>query len=84
MHRAVGDSRSPNHPHDRHTVIRQVPPRGAAVKISGRPLFWFVVVIVVLMAWKAPDDMSAALGGIGNVFVKIAEGVGAFIHALTG
>jgi hypothetical protein len=54
------------------------------VKISGRPLFWFVVVIVVLMAWRAPNDMSAALGGIGTVFVKIAEGVGAFIHALTG
>jgi uncharacterized protein YggT (Ycf19 family) len=53
------------------------------MRISGRPLFWFVVVIVVLMVWRAPQDMSDVLSGIGNLFVSIADGVAAFIRALT-
>jgi|tagenome__1003787_1003787.scaffolds.fasta_scaffold20904079_3 hypothetical protein len=53
------------------------------MRISGRPFFWFVVVIVVLLVWRAPQEMSAVLSGIGNVFVSITDGIAAFIHALT-
>ena len=52
------------------------------MKIEGRPLFWLIAVILVLMVWRAPSAMSAALGGIGNLFVSIADGFGAFIRAL--
>ena len=52
------------------------------MKISGRPLFWFVVVVVVLMVWRAPQDMSDVLSGIGRFFVSIADGAAAFIRAL--
>ncbi len=53
------------------------------MRISGRPLFWFVVVMLVFLFWRAPQEMSDVLGGIGRAFVAIGDGIAAFIRALT-
>jgi hypothetical protein len=53
------------------------------MKVSGRPLFWFVLVLLIFLVWRAPQDMSSGLGAIGRAFVAIADGIAAFIHALT-
>jgi hypothetical protein len=51
--------------------------------ISGRPLFWFVLVLLIYLVWRAPQQMSAALGALGTAFVAIGEGMAAFIGNLT-
>ena len=53
------------------------------MKISGRPLFWLIIVMLVFLFWRAPDQMSAVLGGIGGAFVAVAEGIAAFLGSLT-
>lgn len=53
------------------------------MKISGRPLFWFVIAMLVYLIWSAPTEMSAALGGIGSAFAAVGNGIAAFVGALT-
>ncbi len=53
------------------------------MKISGRPFFWFVIVMLVFLFWRAPDQMSASLGAIGRAFVKIGDGIASFLGSLT-
>jgi hypothetical protein len=51
--------------------------------IIGRPLYWFVIVMLVFLVWRAPEQMSAVLGGIGSAFVAIGDGFAAFLGELT-
>ncbi len=51
--------------------------------IIGRPLYWFVIVMLVFLVWRAPEQMSAVLGGIGSAFMAIGDGIAAFITELT-
>lgn len=54
------------------------------MKISGRPLFWFIIALLLFLFWKAPDPMSAVLGGLASAFVSIGNGVAEFLSSLTG
>jgi ABC-type transport system involved in multi-copper enzyme maturation permease subunit len=51
--------------------------------IIGRPLYWFAIVMLVFLFWRAPQQMSAVLGGIGTAFVAIGDGIASFIAELT-
>jgi hypothetical protein len=53
------------------------------MRISGRPLFWFVVVMLVFLFWRAPQQMSAVLGGLGQAFFVIGNGIASFLANLT-
>lgn len=53
------------------------------MRISGRPLFWFVIVMLVFLFWRAPQQMSAVLGGLGHAFVTIGDGIASFLGSLT-
>jgi hypothetical protein len=54
------------------------------MKISGRPLFWFLIALILFLFWKAPGPMSAVLGGIGGTFAAIGTGFAKFLSNLTG
>jgi hypothetical protein len=54
------------------------------MKVSGRPLFWFIIALILFLFWKAPGPMSAVLGGIAGGFASIGNGVAAFLSSLTG
>ena len=54
------------------------------MKISGRPLFWFLIALILFLFWKAPGPMSAVLGGIGGTFAAIGSGFAKFLSSLTG
>jgi hypothetical protein len=54
------------------------------MKVSGRPLFWFVIALVLFLFWRAPGPMSAMLGGIAHGFASIGNGVATFLSSLTG
>jgi hypothetical protein len=53
------------------------------MKISGRPLFWFVVALILFLFWRAPGPMSAVLGGIVQGFASIGDGVAKFLSEVT-
>ena len=53
------------------------------MKISGRPLFWFLIALTLFLFWKAPQTMSNLLSGIGGLFVGIGNGVAQFLGQLT-
>jgi hypothetical protein len=53
------------------------------MKIAGRPLFWLIIALLVFLFWKAPQAMSAVLGGLGRAFIAIGNGLAAFFSALT-
>jgi hypothetical protein len=54
------------------------------MKVSGRPLFWFIIALILFLFWKAPGPMSAVLGGIAGGFASIGNGVATFLSSLTG
>jgi hypothetical protein len=54
------------------------------MKVIGRPLAWAIVAIVVYLLWRAPQPMSAVLGGIGHIFAAIGHGFAVFLSKLTG
>jgi hypothetical protein len=54
------------------------------MKVMGRPLAWAIVAIVVYLLWRAPQPMSAILGGIGHIFAAIGHGFAVFLSKLTG
>ena len=49
------------------------------MKISGRPLFWFVAIMLIYLIWSAPTQVSAVLGGIGRGFAAFGDGIAAFL-----
>jgi hypothetical protein len=51
--------------------------------IIGRPLYWLVIVMLVFLVWRAPQQMSAVLGGIGSAFMAVGDGIATFIAELT-
>ena len=53
------------------------------MRIAGRPLFWFIIALLVFLFWRAPQAMSAVLGALGHAFVAIGDGFAAFFSALT-
>jgi hypothetical protein len=53
------------------------------MKISGRPLFWFMIVMVLFLFWRAPQQMSAVLSGLGYAFVALGEEIAKFLAELT-
>lgn len=53
------------------------------MRIVGRPLFWLVIALVVFLFWKAPEPMSAVLGGLGHVFGAIGNGLAKFLGSMT-
>jgi hypothetical protein len=54
------------------------------MKISGRPLFWIAIALILFLFWRAPGPMSAVLGGIGHGFAAIGNGVATFLSSITG
>ena len=54
------------------------------MKISGRPLFWLIIALILFLFWKAPRPMSAVLGGIAGGFASFGDGVATILSSLTG
>ncbi|WP_380118131.1 hypothetical protein [Dactylosporangium cerinum] len=54
------------------------------MNVSGRPLFWVILALILFLFWKAPGPMSAVLGGIASGFASVGNGVAAFLSSLTG
>lgn len=52
------------------------------MKITGGPIFWFVLAIVVYLIYKAPNDVSRILAAAGHAFVAIGNGTQSFLEAL--
>lgn len=53
------------------------------MRIAGRPIFWFIVALILFLFWKASEPMSALLGGIGHAFSVIGNGFATFLGSMT-
>jgi hypothetical protein len=42
-----------------------------------------MIVMVLFLFWRAPQQMSAVLSGLGHAFVALGEGIAKFLGELT-
>ncbi len=50
--------------------------------ISGSKLFWFILLLAVYMAFKAPVTLSHVLNSIGHVIAVTASGLTRFLGSI--
>ena len=54
----------------------------SGIKLWGGPIFWLIVLVLLYMAYKAPQTLSALIGSIFHLFGTIGNGFVQFLHNL--
>lgn len=54
----------------------------SGIRLWGGPIFWFIIVILLYMAYKAPTTLSDLIGSIFHLIGTIGNGVVQFLNHL--